>query len=125
MFSSQGEEQAIMDVLKSQEDSWNAGDIEGYMQGYWQSEQLTFIGKSGVKYGWKNTLDNYKKSYPNKEAMGKLHTEIQELYPLSDDYWYAIGTWQLQRNIGNLQGHFTLLFRQIEGEWVIVSDHSS
>ena len=35
--------QAIKTMLKTQQDCWNNGDIEGFMQGYWNSEKLVFI----------------------------------------------------------------------------------
>ena len=66
----------IQQVLSAQQKSWNEGKIEGYMQGYWNNDSLTFVGKKGVTRGWKNTLANYKKSYPDKTAMGKLNLEL-------------------------------------------------
>ena len=60
----ESEEKAITKVMNQQELDWNDGNIDGFMQGYWQSDSLMFIGKNGIKYGWKTTLDNYKNSYP-------------------------------------------------------------
>ena len=84
-----------------------------------------FIGKSGVTYGWKNTLENYKKNYPDTSAMGKLSFNIITVKKLSGEYYHVVGKWHLKRTIGDLSGHYTLLFKKIKGEWVIVSDHSS
>ena len=63
---------AIRNLLVHQTEAWNRGDIEGFMQTYWQNDSLMFVGKGGVTWGWKNTLAHYKKGYPDKEAMGKL-----------------------------------------------------
>lgn len=112
-------------VLENQEECWNEGDIECYMDGYWKSDRLIFIGSSGVTYGWQSTLDNYKVRYPDREAMGTLTFEILQMEPLSDDFWSVIGKWSLQRANDNPNGHFTLLFRRLGDEWVIVSDHTS
>src|SRR5690348_407638 len=68
----QGEEKAIRQILEQQTEAWNNGDIEGFMQTYWKSDSLLFIGKNGVRRGWKETLENYKKGYPDKAAMGRL-----------------------------------------------------
>ena len=61
--------QSIHNVVKQQETDWNAGNIPGFMEGYWRSDSLTFIGSKGLTMGWQKTLDNYKKSYPDKATM--------------------------------------------------------
>ena len=115
----------IKAVLASQQECWNNGDIDCFMDGYWKSEYLVFIGSKGVTYGWKETLANYKESYPNKEKMGKLSFELISLEPLSEDFWSVIGKWSLKRRSDNPSGHFSLLFRKFDDEWLIVQDHSS
>lgn len=118
-------EAAIRLSLNEQIRCWNQGDIEGFMKTYWQNDSLLFIGKSGVTYGWENTLKNYKKSYPDTAAMGKLKFTIVDTKKLSAAYYHVIGKWYLQRAAGNLEGYFTLLFRKINGKWLIIADHSS
>jgi ketosteroid isomerase-like protein len=119
------DEKEIVKLLSEQDSAWNHGDIENFMKGYWKSDSLMFIGKSGITYGWQKTLDNYKKSYPDTTAMGKLNFEYIEIKQLSGDYFFVVGKWHLTRTIGNLNGTFTLLFRKINDTWVIVKDHSS
>src|SRR5688500_3669788 len=63
-----GDEAAILKVLDKQKAAWNRGDIDGFMKGYWENDSLMFVGKSGVTYGWTNTLNNYKKGYPDTAA---------------------------------------------------------
>lgn len=115
----------IRAALNEQMQAWNAGDVNRFMQTYWQNDSLNFIGKSGVTYGWQNTLDNYKKGYPDTAAMGKLDFTIIEVRRLSTEYFYVIGKWHLLRTAGDLAGHFTLLFKRINNRWLIISDHSS
>jgi ketosteroid isomerase-like protein len=119
------DEKAIRDLLEEQTQAWNRGDIEHFMKGYWENDSLTFIGKSGVTYGWTNTLNNYKRGYPDTAAMGKLHFTLISVKRLSALYFHVTGKWQLTRSIGNLSGHYTLLFKKIKNKWVIISDHSS
>lgn len=121
----QSGESAIRKVMATQELCWNEGDLECFMEGYWKSDKLVFIGSSGVNYGWQKTLDNYKRSYPTKEKMGTLTFEILIMEPLSEDFWSVIGKWSLERKDDNPNGHFSLIFRLIGDEWLIVSDHSS
>lgn len=115
----------IQKLLQAQQKSWNEGKIEAYMQGYWNNDSLTFVGKRGVTRGWKNTLANYKKSYPDKTAMGKLELQILNIKLLGKDVAFVVGKWDLKRNAGDVGGHFTLLMRKLKGKWVIVADHSS
>ena len=119
------DERAIRDVLANQLACWNDGDLECFMEGYWKSEDLVFIGSKGVTYGWQQTLDNYKKAYPDQSAMGTLTFDLILLEPLSEDFWSVIGKWSLKRTDDNPEGHFSLIFRRLGDEWVIVSDHSS
>lgn len=120
-----GDEQTIRALLEEQRLAWNAGDLEPFMRTYWKSDSLMFIGKSGVTYGWQNTLDNYKKGYPDTAAMGKLKFDILEVKRLSVMYFFVVGKWHLSRSIGDVGGHFTLLFKKVKNKWVIVADHSS
>lgn len=115
----------IRNILETQTTSWNKGDVDGFMKGYWENDSLLFIGKSGPVYGWRTTLLNYKKSYPDTTAMGKLHFDIIKIEKISGRSYNVVGRWFLTRSIGNLQGVYTLLFKKINGEWVIVQDHSS
>ena len=118
-------ERKIIKLLHDQDESWNKADIEGFMTTYWNNDSLMFIGKSGVTYGWNNTLNNYKKGYPNTEAMGKLNFNLIQIKKLSRKYYHVTGKWHLTRTVGDLQGHFTLLLKKIKGKWLIISDHSS
>jgi ketosteroid isomerase-like protein len=118
-------EKAVHNILAEQSAAWNKGDIESFMKGYWKNDSLMFIGKSGVTYGWSNTLNNYKKGYPDATAMGQLTFTILKVKSLSDQYQQVVGKWHLQRSQGNVEGHFTLLFQKIKGQWVIITDHSS
>jgi ketosteroid isomerase-like protein len=117
--------EAIKKLLTTQRDAWNRGDVVAFMKGYWENDSLMFIGSSGITYGYKNTLENYKKSYPTPEAMGQLSFEFVSFKKLSDVFYRVVGKWHLKRTIGDAGGHYTLLFQKINGEWVITEDHSS
>ncbi|TDO28947.1 YybH family protein [Sediminibacterium goheungense] len=120
-----GDEKIIRNLLDRQTKDWNNGNIEAFMKGYWESDSLMFVGKSGVTYGYQKTLNNYKKNYPDTTAMGKLRFHILEVRRLSADHYFVLGKWMLTRTIGDLSGHYTLIFRKIKGKWNIIADHSS
>lgn len=115
----------IMQVLEKQQDAWNHGDIDAFMIGYWKSDSMQFLGRNGINYGWQRTLESYKKNYPDTTVMGKLTFTILKLNPVSHDAAFLTGTFYLNRTIGDVDGIFTLVFRKINGAWVIVYDHTS
>ncbi|WP_414703865.1 YybH family protein [Pontibacter sp. 13R65] len=120
----QNPEQAVLEVLNEQANCWSQGDLNCYMQGYWKSDSLVFIGKRGLTYGWQKTLENYEKSYPSKAAMGKLAFNILENRELSADTRLVVGKWMLTRAEGDLEGHFSVIFKRFPEGWKIVADHS-
>lgn len=128
----------IKKVMSEQENAWNNGDLDGFMQGYWKNDQLKFISKNGVTYGWQNIYNNYKKSYPNKETMGTLTFDIISIEPLGKTNLHAVGAnplkkqvymvvgkWKTRGTVKAAEGYFTLIFKKINDSWVIVSDHTS
>ncbi len=119
------DQDSIRNVLAKQVTFWNKGDIDNFMVGYWNNDSLLFIGSSGPKYGYQTTLNNYKKNYPTNAAMGILSFSELKLNRLSNQYYFVIGKFYLERTIGNAEGYFTLLFKKINGIWVVVVDHSS
>lgn len=125
LYAQSKDETIIRNALNEQLGAWNAGDVDRFMLTYAKSDSLMFIGKSGVTYGWQNTLESYQKGYPDTAAMGKLDFNILEVKRLSVLYFFVVGKWHLKRSIGDVGGHFTLLFKKIKNKWMIVVDHSS
>ena len=115
----------IKNILSKQTVAWNNGDLEKFMDGYWRNDSLMFIGKSGPTYGWENTLKNYKKGYPDINTMGKLDFTLIDVKRLSQEYYSVVGKWHLKRTVGDIGGTFTLLFKKIKKQWLIIQDHSS
>jgi len=114
----------VLDLMKSQELAWNAGDLEGFMIPYEKSDSLMFVGSKGITYGWQNTLERYKTSYPDKASMGGLTFTIIKAEQLSPECIYVLGKWSLKKEKA-ASGHFTLIWKKSKGLWKIVSDHSS
>ena len=116
---------AIIDVLNKQQIDWNRGDIDEFMKGYLKSDKLVFSGSSGPIYGWKATLDRYKKTYSDQEKMGKLKFEILNVIALSPKVIQLQGKFNLNRSIGDAFGYFTLNWIKVKNKWYIISDHTS
>jgi ketosteroid isomerase-like protein len=115
----------IRKVMDDQAAAWNRGDIEGFMEGYWKSDQLLFISTTGQTRGWQPTLDRYKKSYDTRAKMGTLTFSELEITFLSKKSASVNGSWSLARDGDNPHGKFTLIFRKFKEGWRIVQDHTS
>ena len=103
----------IMKVMKFQENAWNSGDINSFMQGYIKSDELVFSGKSGPVYGWNDTRKRYFKTYPDTQTMGKLKFTVNKIRSVSSDVAFLIGEYYLTRSTEDSYGHFTLFWKKI------------
>lgn len=116
----------IQSKMDEQQTCWNEGDIPCFMEHYWKSDSLLFIGKTGITYGWQSTLDNYLESYPDQKNMGQLTFNNKLIRFLDNETVQVIGEWTLTRpELDDLGGHYSLIWKNKDGEWVIISDHSS
>jgi len=116
----------VQQILHRQASDWNKGDIAAFMNGYWDSPELQFIGSKGVTKGFKNTLERYKQSYPDVATMGKLHFDIISTDKLSKRSIMLTGKYTLKRTTKeDASGYFLLVWKKIKKEWVIVADHSN
>jgi ketosteroid isomerase-like protein len=115
----------IAAVLERQVQCWNAGDIEGYMQGYWKSDSVRFVSGKGITSGWKQTLERYKRGYPSSETMGRLRFNEVDIDMQSDSSAVVLGRWELKRAEDAPWGYFMLLMKQKAQGWCVVLDHTS
>lgn len=119
------DEKQVRDVLTAQTVAWNGGNVDEFMKGYAHTDSIMFIGSKGVTYGWDSTLAHYKKTYPDKTAMGILSFDLIKVKRLSPDYFFVVGKYTLIRDRDTPTGHYDLLFQKINGKWYIISDHTS
>jgi hypothetical protein len=116
---------AIVSILFKQQEDWNKGDIDAFMEGYLKSDQLVFSGSSGPIYGWNATKERYKKNYSSRLLMGSLAFDVLNLISLSPTVAQLQGKFYLTREIADSSGFFTLTWVKIEDQWLIISDHTS
>ena len=116
---------AILVLLNDQTAAWNRGDIEGFMNGYWYSDETEFVSSDGVSRGWLALLERYRRSYPDRKAMGHLTFSNLEVRVECPTAAYAVGEYHLQRENANPSGVFTLNFRKLPEGWRIVVDHTT
>jgi len=114
----------IQKVLDEQKKSWNAENIEGFMEYYWKSEDFTFQSGDKRLNGWEALLARYKENYSG-EKMGKLDFTDIEIRVQSKDFAYALGRWKLVFKDSSKEGLFTIIFKRLPEGWRIIHDHTS
>ncbi len=119
------DEAAILRVLADQMEAWNSGSVEGFMNGYAQTDDLRFASGGNVRTGWQTTLEAYERGYPDAAAMGTLSFEDLDVTMLSDTYALVFGRWRLERAEDRPGGLFTLIFQHRAEGWRIIHDHTS
>ena len=113
-------------MLDSQQDYWNNGDVDGFMQGYWQHKELIFISQNHKPaYGWDNSLQSYKNSYPTKSSMGEFNFDILDLKLISKTTATLKGKWELIRERDNPTGLFWLDIEKFDENWLITKDSTT
>jgi len=117
--------EAIRNVLLTQQAAWNEGDYEGFMEGYWKSDSLTFASGGSFNRGWQTTLENYKVRYPDRAAMGILTFTLYEIKLLSEIDAFVFGRFELEREKDRPSGVFTLLLKKFDEDWKVIFDHTS
>lgn len=115
----------LRSVLMRQQAAWNAGNIDSFMEGYLQNEDLRFASGGDITTGWVPTLSRYKTRYADKAAMGELRFDIKDVTVIDEDDGFVFGRWTLIRDRDMPSGLFTLHMKKVDGDWVIMSDHTS
>lgn len=115
----------IQSVLRAQQDAWNRGDIDAFMNGYARSASTVFVSGDEVTRGWDIVRERYRNKYSDRTKMGTLTFSEIEVTPLSADSAVVLGRWRLQRTNDQPHGRFTLIFKQLPEGWRIIHDHTS
>jgi len=115
----------IQSVLTAQQDAWNRGDIDSFMNGYARSPSTAFVSEDEVRRGWETVRERYRVKYSNRAKMGTLSFSEIEVTMLSSDAALVLGRWRLKRTNDEPHGRFTLIFKRLPEGWRIVHDHTS
>jgi beta-aspartyl-peptidase (threonine type) len=116
---------AITKIIETQQNNWNQGNVDAFLEGYWRSPDLTFSGSGGIARGWDGVLVRYKKNYPDRASMGRLDFSDLEFRFLGSDGALVLGRWHLARARGDVGGVFSLVWQRFPEGWRIIHDHTS
>jgi len=115
----------IQSVLSAQQDAWNRGDIDAFMNGYARSGSTVFVSEDEVGRGWETVRGRYRLKYSDRAKMGTLGFSDIEVTVLSPDAAVVLGLWRLKRANDEPHGRFTLIFKRLPEGWRIIHDHTS
>jgi len=115
----------IRSLLERQSGAWNGGDLVTFVADYLDSPRMRFVSGGSVRYGAEDVLDRYRRTYPDRAAMGALTFTDLDVRVLSDDFVFVFGRYNLEREADAPTGLFTLLFERTADGWKISHDHTS
>jgi beta-aspartyl-peptidase (threonine type) len=117
----------IKKVLDKQEQDWNKGDLDAFLEGYWNSPGIVFQSGGDRNVGFDAMRERYRKRYKaDGKAMGTVVFSEVEIHPLGADSAFVRGRWGLTMPDGKKPGGlFTLIFKKLPEGWKIIHDHTS
>jgi ketosteroid isomerase-like protein len=118
--------QHLEQLMQQQGIDWSKGNLDGFMSAYWKHDSLAFISSKGITYGWKGLYERYQKAYPTAAKMGQLRFKTLLMRQLAQNEVFVVGEWHVvDADQQSKSGIFSLVFRRIDGQWKIISDHTS
>jgi ketosteroid isomerase-like protein len=122
------DEAAVVAVLDGQREAWNAGELDGFLAGYEQSEALVFTSGAKIRRGYTETREKYRARYGEaRETMGVLSFEILDVRPLGrcSDAAIVLGRYAVRESPEAGSGVFSVILERRADSWLIVHDHTS
>ena len=118
-------EKAIRHVLSEGRDAWNRGDITAYMKSHWRDERTVHVFNDHMTIGFSAIEERYRARYPDPKNMGMISGPELDVQILEPSVAIAFGRWSFEHGQVQMNGVVTLVFRKIDGAWLIVHDHST
>jgi uncharacterized protein (TIGR02246 family) len=117
--------QRIRALFESACAAWNRGDMDGYLADYWQSDNVRWVSEGTVRYGFEAIAAAVKARFDSPDNMGRLEVANLEIQLLGESDALVFGGWIQTTRTARRHGVFTVHVKKMDGEWLIVSDHSS
>ncbi len=117
---------AVDSLLSESENSWNGGDLDGFLYWYKRGEQTSFMGAEGPIYGWETIRSRYAPRFEPGADRDSLRFEDLQTRPLAP--WLGLATARyvlFQADSITSQGIFTLVLERTTEGWRIIHDHTS
>jgi ketosteroid isomerase-like protein len=114
-------------VLLTQQAAWNRGDIDAFVQTYKDAPDTLMVTHQ-ISHSFAGLVEEYKRDYPTKAAMGTLSFSELEARPLDASFAIVVGKYHLERGKkdgGNAEGVFSVVLEKTDKGWKIVLDHTT
>lgn len=122
----EGPEEPARAVIMMLEDTWNSGDMTGYLAQYQQDDSLSLTFGNTVVEGWTALNTLFRKSYPDPKRMGRFSIDRLDVQMLREDAAIAYGNFTHVFPKETIKGGFThVLSRNTSGKWIIRHERTS
>jgi ketosteroid isomerase-like protein len=112
----------IRGVLSANAAAWNEGNLEAFMGGYADSDELTLIKDAAVTTGRRDVRKAFEQEIAANEGMGRLAFDDVEVSMTSPEIATVVGRYTLAHGVTISTGVMTLVMKQIDGRWRIMQD---
>lgn len=116
----QGALRAIDDLLNAQVAAWNAGDLDGYLATYADSDDLTQFTGTETRQGIGEVRDYYRSQAAS--GMGQLALSETGIEVLGSTSACVRGRWKVARSGQTSAGLFTLVLKKQRDGWRILHE---
>ena len=117
--------QEVRDAFEQWSTAWNKGDLEGYLASYHDAEDIRWVRDTRVVRGKTAIAEMYRSSFSAPEQMGHLTLTHMEVTPAGECDAVVFATIEYTVNDQLSTAAFTAHLRKINGEWLILSDHTA
>jgi hypothetical protein len=121
----QTDTQAIYGLLLKMVDRWNAHDIEGYMEAFWNSPDLWCVVGADTFFGYGELYAAYQRGYVNRDDMGTLTPERVQIRKLTTDIAIALTWWTVRIHNRSTYLTATIDLRKFQEGWKVVASHTT
>lgn len=118
-------EEVIVATLNAQAAAWNEGNLQAFMETYWNDDDLKFVSGTAITKGWSPTMKRYRERYADEAGLGQLFFEKTDVEMVTDDVAVVTGRFNHVKDEEASSGVFTLVMKRVGGVWRIVHDHTA
>jgi hypothetical protein len=115
------------ELLNSQMESWNRGDLEGALRTYCPAETATWVNSAGISHGFEAFARSMRSEFGGGTAqMGKLSLELINVRLFGDGSNLMVVRWAITKGATRAMGGISSqLWADCDGKMRVVFEHSS
>ncbi len=116
----------VLAVVKTMREDWNGGDMQGYLDAYWNDDSLSLLFGNRVVTGKGDMTQMFTSAWPDEEKMGNYATDNVRARIATPGLAIVDGTFEHQFTDELIVGAFSQVLRRMDsGDWKVVHEHTS